>query len=124
MIISGFFPVFVCACIGGVLGELLRWYQLRESNHFPVYVRRPGYWFLTLLMVGAGGLLAVLYGTEPKNALLVLHIGLSAPLIIKTFAETAGERPAVSSSPSRGRSMDLGRDKNSKGSILAFLAGW
>lgn len=87
MTVSGFGSTFLFACAGGVLAELLRWYKLREASQLPVYTRSPFYWALTLLMVLAGGFLAVLYGTESKNAILVVQIGLSAPLLLRVLAD-------------------------------------
>jgi hypothetical protein len=122
MTISGFVPVFLCACFGGFLAELLRWYQLRESTEFPAYVRGPIYWVTTVLMIMSGGVLAVLYGTELKSAILVLHIGLSAPLIIKMLAETRANplETQAPSAPLPGRSMARARGQRS---LLTFLAG-
>ena len=124
MTVSGFVPVFLCACLGGVLAELLRWYQLRESTHFPDYARGPVYWVVTVLMILAGGVLAVSYGTEPKSAILVLHIGLSAPLIIKTLAESKATPLDVAAASPRMPGRSMSGDKSRRpASILDFVAG-
>lgn len=141
MVISGFLQVFLCASFGGFLAELLRWHQIRESPHFPEYARGARYWVVTTLMIVSGGALAVLYGTDPQSAILVLHIGLSAPLIIKTLAQTrAGvpeptpvaapapapvpATPPPAPSARRGRSMGRApRPQQPAPSITDFLAG-
>ena len=68
-------------------------------------------------MVVLGGILPSLYGVEPKSAILVANIGLSAPLIIKTLAAS---NPLQSRSAPR--SLSLGRPP--KPSLLNFLAGY
>ena len=114
MTVSGFVLTFLFGCFGGVLGEALKWYQLRESPNLPEYARKPFYWVITAVMVVLGGILPSLYGVEPKNAILVANIGLSAPLIIKTLAAS---NPLQSGTTTRG----LGRPP--KPSPLNFLAG-
>ena len=103
MTVTGFWQVFGIGCFGGALAELVRWYGLRESEHLPAYARHPLYWILTAAMVAAGGVLATLYGTVDKTAVLVANIGLSAPLIIKTFASTNPLPPAKGGGPAHPR---------------------
>ncbi len=114
MTISGFWFVLLVGCLGGLLGEAAKWFQLRESPNLPDYARKPSYWIITLIMILLGGLLAVLYGTDNRNAILIANIGLSAPLIIKTLAETTRE----------GKGRGTTRKASRPGpSILNFLAG-
>ncbi|WP_037604896.1 hypothetical protein [Streptacidiphilus rugosus] len=88
MTVSGFLAIFGIGCGGGAVAELSRWWGLRESPSLPAYATSPRYWAITAVMVGVGGFLAVLYGTGSQNAILVLNIGVSAPLIIQALAKT------------------------------------
>jgi hypothetical protein len=122
MDISGWKAVFGCACFGGALGELVKWYQLRESDNFPQYARKVIYWAITAMMILAGGGLALLYGTERKSALLVMNIGLSAPLIIKVFAESKVSR-GTSAPRAPGYGMNRSQESRGESSIWEFLSG-
>jgi hypothetical protein len=123
MVISGLIPVFLCGCFGAALAELLKWYQLREAEKFPEYAQRARYWVVTLMMMTAGGVLAALYGTEPKNAILILHIGLSAPLIIKVLAETKAGPVTPGSQVPVTPGYSMGGHGKTEPSLLNFLAG-
>jgi len=86
MNISGFLSVFLCGVFGGFLGELLKWYNFRTVKKLPRYLKSPFYWFITILIILSGGLLAILYGYDDINAILAVNIGLSCPLIVRTLA--------------------------------------
>ena len=120
--ISGLVAVFLCGAFGGVLAEILHWYQLRESPSLPTYARSPFYWGITIAMIAAGGVVAVLYGTEPHNAILVLQIGVSTPLIIKALAQAKAPEPGRGpSAPSvQGFAMS---EAPERASLMRFLAG-
>jgi hypothetical protein len=99
------------------MGEALKWYQLRESPNLPEYARHPLYWAITAIMVILGGVLPVLYGIEPKSALLIANTGLSAPLIIRALA---GINPLEPRTATRGLNP---RRSATKAGPIAFLAG-
>ena len=92
MQIQGFWQVFLVGAFGGFLVELLRWYKLKESPSLPDYASRRIYWVLTVLMILAGGGLAVLYGLGPINAVTVANIGASAPALIGALAAPPRQR--------------------------------
>lgn len=105
--------VFAVGCCGGLIGELFKWYQLRESTSFPAYSSSPFYWLITVAMVACGGLLALAYDLEKPTALLIGNIGLSAPLIIKSLA----------GSTTKPRTRGPGRSLHQEPSLREFLAG-
>jgi len=88
MMVSGFLFTFLLGIFGGFLGELIKWYSLRESKNLPHYLKSFKYWLLTVLVIISGGLLAVLYGTNEKSAILIVNIGISAPLLIQSLARS------------------------------------
>jgi len=87
MIVDGIIQVFLCGLFGGLLGELIKWYRLRTSDNLPKYVKSGFYWIVTILIIVAGGILTVLYGTSNVNAILAVNIGISAPLVIQSLAK-------------------------------------
>jgi predicted cobalt transporter CbtA len=107
MEISGAGPIFLFGCLGGLAVELLRWWKLRESIEFPVYAHKGTYWFLTIVMIVAGGLIAIAYGTENRNALLAMNLGASTPAILGALATQpktgASEKSFGGSAPGRNR---------------------
>lgn len=129
MSVSGVAAVFFVALAGGLVAELFKWYSLRESPSLPHYAKSPFYWSVTLLMAAAGGGLAVLYGVEPaRNAILVLNIGASAPLIIKALADTAPSvrqagQPAGLDQGRAGPGYQMRGGDGAQPSLLRFIGG-
>ena len=94
------FQVFMVGAAGGLLLELLHWYNLTRDPNFSAYRRTPVYWLVSLAMAAAGGLLSMLYFGERADGLLALHVGISAPRILQKLASTAAQRGGKSANPS------------------------
>lgn len=100
--------IFGYGFVGGVLAELLKWYQLRESATPPAYLNSARYWILTVLMTLAGGLLAAVQNAS--TPLLAINIGISAPLILKALAAVTPIQPpraAPGGLPPKARLIDM-----------------
>jgi hypothetical protein len=78
---------FVWGFVGGVFGELLGWFKLRQNPTIPDYWKSAFYWFLTAAMFVSGGLLVVAYLRShiAVQPILAINIGASAPLLIQSF---------------------------------------
>ena len=97
---------FLWAAGGGLAAEALRWWRLIRAQqqgttlNLPVYARSPLYWGLTVVIVLAGGMLAVAYVASGQRLgpILAINVGASAPLIIQGLAASApdglGSAPA------------------------------
>ncbi|CAN7620245.1 hypothetical protein [Rhizobium sp. LjRoot258] len=75
--------LFCWGTLGGVLIELVHWYNLRTNQNFPAYAKSPLYWLTGAAMALAGGLVAVLFlGStgDPKDA---VGLGLAAPAVLQ-----------------------------------------
>lgn len=92
MPLTGIGEVFLAGALGGVLLELVHWWNLRRRNpRFPKYARSWFYWLVTGLMALAGGAIAVFYFGGQAEAIIALHVGISTPLILQKFATTMAE---------------------------------
>jgi hypothetical protein len=98
MIIEGGHAVFGIGCAGGVLAEILHWWNLRESPQLPSYARGPFYWVITAGMIVAGGFIAWVYFGEKAEAIVAVHVGISTPLILQKL---------VTSIPTTGGSKNI-----------------
>jgi hypothetical protein len=86
MHVHGFWTGFLLGCFGGALAETAKWYRIRESHRLPRYARTFKYWIVTVAMIGCGGILATLYGTDDISGILCVNVGASAPLIVASLA--------------------------------------
>lgn len=111
---------FLWAVCGGLAAEALRWWRLLQNQrsgvtlNLPAYARSPFYWALTVLIVLAGGMLAVAYAAsgEPLGPILAVNVGASAPLVIQGLAASAPaplRRPPVEASSPSPRNFLSGR---------------
>lgn len=72
--------------LGGFFAELFGLWKLRQElkPNLPPYLRSWFYWIMTLLMIGTGGAVALVYVKSgvSLSPLLAVNVGASAPLII------------------------------------------
>jgi len=83
--------VFLAGLAGGLLLEFVHWYGLRRDAKLPEYAGKPLYWILSALMALVGGILAVLYFGSRAEAIVAVHIGISAPIILQKLMTTVAE---------------------------------
>ena len=94
--------VFLAGLAGGIVLELVHWYAIRKDGRLPEYARSPLYWIASTAMAVTGGGLAVLYFGSKAEAIVALHVGLSAPLILQKLTTTVAELPGA-----KGRTIGL-----------------
>jgi len=85
MMIEGGAAIFGTGCAGGLLAELLHWWNLRESPQSPAFAKSPLYWSITMAMVLAGGFTAWVYFGNRAEAIIAVQVGLSTPLVLQKF---------------------------------------
>jgi hypothetical protein len=77
---------FCYGVLGGFLAELFGMWKLRQElkESLPAYLRSWFYWLMTVLMIGSGGLVALVYVKSgiSLSPIVAVNIGASAPLII------------------------------------------
>lgn len=83
MVVEGAWAVFGVGCAGGVIAELLHWWNLREAELLPAYRMSPFYWGITVAMIAAGGFVAWLYFGLRAEGIIAFHVGVSTPLILQ-----------------------------------------
>jgi hypothetical protein len=86
MVIEGATGVAGIGLAGGVLAEILHWWNLREDRQLPDYAKSPKYWIITLAMILAGAFITWIYFGQRAEAIVALHVGISTPLILQKLA--------------------------------------
>ncbi len=97
MALTSLLEVFIVGTIGGLVLELIHWWNLRRRNpKFPKYAKSIFYWVVTAGMAVVGGVLAVFYFGDQAEAIVALHVGISAPLILQKLSTTMAQPGARS----------------------------
>jgi hypothetical protein len=91
MIIEGSSAIFGVGCGGGLIAELLHWWNLRESPQLPAYAKSPFYWVITIAMILMGGFMAWIYFGNRAEAIVAVHIGVATPLILQKLVTSVPE---------------------------------
>ena len=97
MPLTSVIDVFLVGTLGGVLLELVHWWNLRRRNpRFPKYAKSVSYWAITLLIALGGGVLAVVYFGDKAEAIVALHVGISTPVILQKLSTSMAQPGARS----------------------------
>jgi hypothetical protein len=91
MVIEGATEVTGVGLAGGVLAEILHWWNLRLDKQLPDYAKSPKYWIITLAMILAGAFITWIYFGNRAEAIVALHVGISTPLILQKLAVSVPE---------------------------------
>lgn len=89
---------FLWGLFGGVGAEVSVVFALRHNGpkDFPHWLKSPVYYIVSVVMIVAGGLIALAYAGSATtlNPILAIQIGASAPLIFRKLSETLPQPPA------------------------------
>lgn len=91
MVVEGATSVAGVGLAGGVLAEILHWWNLREDKQLPDYARSPKYWTITIAMILSGAFITWVYFGNRAEAIVALHVGISTPLILQKLAVSVPE---------------------------------
>lgn len=86
MVIEGATGVAGIGLAGGIVAEILHWWNLKEDKQLPDYAKSPKYWIITLAMILTGGFITWIYFGQRAEAIVALHVGISTPLILQKLA--------------------------------------
>lgn len=75
--------------VGGAANEILHWWGLRHKSELPEYVKSFFYWFITILMITIGGVVAQYQLGDGGEPFMAFQVGILAPLLLKKIASTA-----------------------------------
>src|SRR5260221_12762894 len=82
MVIEGAAGVAGVGLAGGVVAELLHWWNLREDKQLPDYAKSPKYWIITVGMILAGGFIKWFYFGKSAAVIVVVDVWISTPLVL------------------------------------------
>jgi hypothetical protein len=91
MVIEGATGVAGIGFAGGIVAEILHWWNLREDKQLPEYAKSLKYWIITVAMILTGGFVTWIYFGERAEAIVALHVGISTPLILQKLAISVPE---------------------------------
>jgi hypothetical protein len=99
MVVEGTLGVAGVGLAGGVLAELIHWWNLRQDERLPDYAKNPKYWIITAGMILASAFITWIYFGQRAEGIIALHVGISTPLILQklviSIPETDGSRNII-----------------------------
>src|SRR5712664_4046845 len=84
---SELFEMAVGAC-GAIIAEVLHWHRIARRGRWPKYAKSLRYWFITFLVVLAGGVVTAAVSTPGSSLLQLLLLGVAGPQLLHSAARS------------------------------------
>lgn len=73
---------------GAVIAEILHWHRIARRGRWPKYARSWLYWFITILVILAGGVVTAAVSNPGSSLLQLLLLGIAGPQLLHSAAQS------------------------------------
>jgi hypothetical protein len=83
----------VAGSCGAIIAEILHWNRIARRGRWPKYASSWQYWFITVLVVLAGGVVTAAVSNPNSSVLQLLLLGTAGPQLLYSAAQSYRQKP-------------------------------